>query len=247
MSGHVSQDAWHTVRGLPAIQPLELADRPPYLVFRDRLVGTFPPEHGAAAALVVHHSEPLLLIAKSLNDYSNNIFNVWAESIGGAPAVEGVARSSIAADMRAEITLADGAGADPRNRMSPRAAVRLLRALDEELHKTQHALPDILPVAGIDAGTLQSRLNDAGEAGNVVGKTGTYGDYGASALVGAISTRDQGTVYFAILNHGVKVPEARARQDRFVRALLAHLHSIPWDYHADLRAEVARAEAIAGP
>jgi len=48
----------------------------------------------------------------------------------------------------------------------------------------------------------------------VVGKTGTFGDYGASALVGAISTSDQGTVYFAILNHGVPVPEARRRQDR---------------------------------
>ena len=61
------------------------------------------------------------------------------------------------------------------------------------------------------------------EAGRVVGKTGTFGDYGASALIGAIPTTDRGTVYFAILNHGVPVAEARRRQDRFLRALLARL------------------------
>jgi D-alanyl-D-alanine carboxypeptidase/D-alanyl-D-alanine-endopeptidase (penicillin-binding protein 4) len=247
MSGHVSQDSWQTVRQVPALQSGDVTERPPHVVFQERNSGTSPRGHGPVEALVVHRSEPLLLIAKSLNDYSNNIFNLWAESIGGATAVESVARNAVGADMRSEITLGDGAGADPRNRMSPRAAVRLLRALDEELHKTQHTLPDILPVAGIDAGTLKIRLSEPSEAGRVVGKTGTYGDYGASALVGAIATSDEGTVYFAILDHGLNVPEARARQDRFVRALLARLNSTPWDYHADLRAEVARVEAIARP
>jgi hypothetical protein len=49
-------------------------------------------------------------------------------------------------------------------------------------------------------------------------------------------------VYFAILNHGVPVPEARRRQDRFVRALLTHLHSVPWNYQRDVRPAIARAE-----
>jgi D-alanyl-D-alanine carboxypeptidase len=149
--------------------------------------------------------------------------------------------------MRGEITLGDGAGTDPRNRLSPRVTVNLLRALDKELHATGHALFDILPVAGIDEGTLRHRLDGPDEAGRVVGKTGTYGDYGASALAGAISTSDQGTVYFAILNHGVPVPEARRRQDRFVRALLAHLHSAPWNYQRDVRPAIARAEVLKAP
>jgi serine-type D-Ala-D-Ala carboxypeptidase/endopeptidase (penicillin-binding protein 4) len=197
--------------------------------------------------LVIHRSQPLLALAKSLNDYSNNIFKPLADQAGGAAAVETLARSVVPEALRAQITLGDGAGTDPRNRLSPRVAVSLLRALDEELHASGHALFDILPVAGIDDGTLRHRLDALEEAGRVVGKTGTFGDYGASALVGAISTTDQGTVYFAILNHGVPVPEARRRQDRFVRSLLGHLHSRPWDYQRDVRPAIARAEVLKAP
>jgi serine-type D-Ala-D-Ala carboxypeptidase/endopeptidase (penicillin-binding protein 4) len=90
-------------------------------------------------------------------------------------------------------------------------------------------------------------LNGVGEAGHVVGKTGTFGDYGASALIGAIPTTDRGTVYFAILNHGVPVPQARLRQDRFVRAVLVRLHSVPWNYQRDPRPAIARAQVLATP
>ena len=197
--------------------------------------------------MIIHRSQPLLPLAKSLNDYSNNIFKPLADQAGGASAVESLARSVVPEPMRQEIILGDGAGTDPRNRLSPRVAVNLLRALDKELHTTNHALFDILPVSGIDEGTLRHRLDGPEEVGRVVGKTGTFGDYGASALVGAISTSDQGTVYFAILNHNVPVPEARRRQDRFVRALLAHLHSQPWDYQRDVRPAIARAEVLMAP
>jgi len=192
--------------------------------------------------LLVHRSQPLLPLAKSLNDYSNNIFKPLADAAGGAAAVEALARSVVPGSMQSEIKLGDGAGTDPTNRLSPRAAVKLLRALEEELKKSGHVLTDILPVCGIDDGTLRRRLDGPDEVGRVVGKTGTYGDYGASALVGAIPTSDRGTVYFAILNHGVPVPEARRRQDRFVRALLQHLASVPWNYQRDIRPAIARAE-----
>jgi D-alanyl-D-alanine carboxypeptidase/D-alanyl-D-alanine-endopeptidase (penicillin-binding protein 4) len=209
--------------------------------------GATASQGGKERALVIHRSQPLLMLAKSLNDYSNNIFKPLADEAGGAGSVESVARSVVPQAMRTEITLGDGAGTDPRNRLSPRVAVNLLRALDKELHTSGHALYDILPVAGIDDGTLRHRLDSSEEVGRVVGKTGTYGDYGASALVGAISTSDQGTVYFAILNHGVPVPEARRRQDRFVRALLAHLHSVPWNYQRDVRPAIARAQVLKAP
>jgi len=192
--------------------------------------------------LLVHRSQPLLPLAKSLNDYSNNIFKPLADAAGGPAAVEALARSAVPGSMQSEIKLGDGAGTDPANRLSPRAAVKLLRALEEELKKSGHGLTDILPVCGIDDGTLRRRLDGPDEVGRVVGKTGTYGDYGASALVGAIPTSDRGTVYFAILNHGVPVPEARRRQDRFVRALLQHLASVPWNYQRDIRPAIARAE-----
>jgi serine-type D-Ala-D-Ala carboxypeptidase/endopeptidase (penicillin-binding protein 4) len=197
-----------------------------------------------AQPLLIHRSQPLLSLVKSLNDYSNNVFKPLADAAGGAGAVESLARDSVPESMRSEITLGDGAGSDARNRLSPRAAVALLRALERELASSGHTLVDALPVAGIDAGTLQARLNAPGETGHIVGKTGTFGDYGASALIGAIPTSDHGTVYFAILNHGVPVVEARSRQDRFLRALLARIESLPWSYQPDPRPAVARAQVL---
>ncbi|MGC2459958.1 MAG: D-alanyl-D-alanine carboxypeptidase [Steroidobacteraceae bacterium] len=252
MSGMAPPAAWAVVRALDAVNTYASATtslRPPGIQFATAASIASP---GAAEPLierplVIHRSQPLLSLAKSLNDYSNNIFKPLADAAGGAAAVESLARSVVPAAMRSEITLSDGAGTDARNRLSPRAAVKLLRALEQELAATGHALFDVLPVAGIDEGTLRERLNSPGEAGRVVGKTGTFGDYGASALIGAISTSDRGTVYFAILDHGVPVPEARRRQDRFLRALLTRLHSVPWNYQRDTSPAVARAEVLTAP
>jgi serine-type D-Ala-D-Ala carboxypeptidase/endopeptidase (penicillin-binding protein 4) len=252
MSGTVPAAAWATVRDIHSVPTgASLADSPtpPAIEFANSADDAAP---DAAAprverALIVHRSQPLLSLAKSLNDYSNNIFKPLADAAGGAAAVETVARSAVPASMRSEITLGDGAGTDARNRLSPRAAVKLLRALEQELALSGHGLVDILPVAGVDQGTLHDRLNALEDVGRVVGKTGTFGDYGASALVGAIPTSDRGTVYFAILNHRVAVPEARRRQDRFVHALLLHLHSVQWNYQPDARPAVARAEILDAP
>jgi D-alanyl-D-alanine carboxypeptidase/D-alanyl-D-alanine-endopeptidase (penicillin-binding protein 4) len=242
MSGQAPPPAWNAVRSLSAGEPA-----PPALRFdgAPATAAAGAADAVPAEALLVHRSQTLLELTKQLNDYSNNVFKPLADAAGGAIAVESLARLSVPAAMRTEITLGDGAGTDARNRLSPRAAVKLLRALEQELVRSGHRLVDILPVAGVDAGTLHERLDAPEQAGRVVGKTGTFGDYGASALIGAIPTSDRGTVYFAILNHGVPVPVARRRQDRFVAALLARLHSLPWDYRPDARPAIAR--ALLGP
>ena len=252
LSGLTPPAAWAVVREL--VDPGVPGTRQPGIRFTAAAAW---PANGAADAhgvelthrqpLVIYRSQPLLPLAKSLNDYSNNIFKPFADAAGGAAAVEALARGVVPPEMSSEITLGDGAGTDPSNRLSPRATVKLLRALEKELALSRHSFYDILPVAGVDDGTLHDRLNGPDEAGRVVGKTGTFGDYGASALVGAIPTTDRGTVYFAILNHDVPVPQARLRQDRFVRALLAHLHSVPWKYVRDPRPAVARAEVASVP
>jgi D-alanyl-D-alanine carboxypeptidase/D-alanyl-D-alanine-endopeptidase (penicillin-binding protein 4) len=257
LSGRISAQALAAVRDLQPVDSKGLAataTTPQAIVFvptanwsATDIMRSKITESPRERPLLVHRSQPLLPLAKSLNDYSNNIFKPLADEAGGAEAVTTVARSVLPETMRGEITLGDGAGTDPRNRLSPRAAVKLLRALEHELAASGHKLYDILPVSGIDEGTLRKRLNGPEEAGRVVGKTGTYGDYGASALIGAIPTTDRGTVYFAILDHGVAVPEARRRQDRFVAALLAHLHSEPWDYRPDVRSAIARAEVLSSP
>jgi D-alanyl-D-alanine carboxypeptidase/D-alanyl-D-alanine-endopeptidase (penicillin-binding protein 4) len=196
-----------------------------------------------ARTVIEHRSQALLPLLKGLNDYSNNIFKPFADVAGGPAAIEAFARSVVPEAMQSEIILADGAGSSPDNRLSPRAAVRLLRSLEQELAATGHKLVDVLPVAGVDEGTLLNRIDAPDELGRVVGKTGTYGEYGASALVGAIRTEELGgTVYFAVLNHGVPVPQARRRQDRFVRMLLQRLRTVPWEYSRDDRPAVARTD-----
>jgi serine-type D-Ala-D-Ala carboxypeptidase/endopeptidase (penicillin-binding protein 4) len=251
MSGMAPAAAWAAVRELHASNTSAsdgAAATQPVIRFANALGdGTLAGGPPGARILIAHHSQPLLSLAKALNDYSNNIFKPLADAAGGAAAVESLARSVLPPAMRSEVTLGDGAGTDPVNRLSPRAAVKLLRALEQELALTGHHLYDILPVTGIDAGTLHERINAPDEVGRVVGKTGTFGDYGASALIGAFPTSDRGVVYFAILNHGIAVPEARRRQDRLVHALLQRLHSRAWDYQPDMRAAVARVELQSAP
>jgi len=179
---------------------------------------------------LVHLSPPLVRILKELNSYSNNIFAPLSARVGGAQGVERVARASVPAALAGEIVITNAAGAGRTNRLSPRAAVALCTALGRELARHGLALSDVLPVSGRDRGTLADRLDGPAARGAVAGKTGTYGSLGASALAGVARTGRYGEVSFAILNHDVPVLEARARQDRFVTALLRDAGAVPFAY-----------------
>ena len=129
LAGQAPQAAWDQVRATyPALR--SAADpRPPALQFAAAQPGAGAgPGAAAATPLLVHRSQPLVPLVKALNDYSNNIFKPLADAAGGAAAVQELARAAVPESMRNEIVLGDGAGTDARNRLSPRAAVRLLRA-----------------------------------------------------------------------------------------------------------------------
>jgi D-alanyl-D-alanine carboxypeptidase/D-alanyl-D-alanine-endopeptidase (penicillin-binding protein 4) len=192
--------------------------------------GTPPQDEGTRRLLVVHRSPPLRRIVKELNCYSNNIFHALSEHIGGPTAVERIARETLGPRVRSTLVIANAAGAGRGNRLSPRAAVRLLQALAREAERHGLSLADVLPVAGVDPGTLEDRLRGTLHGGTVVGKTGTWGSLAASALAGTVRTRRHGDVTFAVLNRGLTVPEARRRQDAFARALVAQVGAIPWPY-----------------
>ncbi len=243
LAGRVPAQTWSDVRFAEAARGDVPAKLPAIAFGSAKLAGGATP-----TLLLTHRSQPLVPLVKALNDYSNNIFADFAGAADGIAAVQALARESVPAAMRDEIVLGDGAGANPRNRLSPRAAVALLRALGDELAKSKHSLADVLPVAGIDEGTLRHRIGGPGERGHIVGKTGTYADYGASALAGALRTRDRGVVYFAILNHNVPTDVARKRQDAFARALLASFDTDAWPYQRDEAPAFTRAEiAVAKP
>src|SRR6185295_12664498 len=107
------------------------------------------------------------------------------------------------------------------NRVTPRAMMKILRALRDELAKNKLTLPDILPVAGIDPGTLEERYTDAQERGSVVAKTGTLTrtDGGASSLVGQMKTKSGRVVLFVIMNQRGNVVRFRQNQDTIVSSI----------------------------
>jgi D-alanyl-D-alanine carboxypeptidase/D-alanyl-D-alanine-endopeptidase (penicillin-binding protein 4) len=191
--------------------------------------------------LVTNHSPPLMTIVKALNGYSNNVFHLLSDRIGGPQAVEAIARKHLPAAMSSEVTITNAAGAEDLNRLSPRAAVGILWALRKQLRASGKDLPDALPVNGLDNGTLKKRLDDEAHRARIVGKTGTFGSVGSSDLVGVLHTKKYGDVAFAVLNSWLPVPEARERQDSFLRALIDATGAEPWAYKPDEKPPVEKA------
>jgi D-alanyl-D-alanine carboxypeptidase/D-alanyl-D-alanine-endopeptidase (penicillin-binding protein 4) len=108
------------------------------------------------------------------------------------------------------------------NRMTARAAVKIIRALYFWLDEHEMRLQDIMPVAGLDEGTLSGRFRDPDVRGGVLGKTGTNPskDGGVSTLAGLAYTRDHGPVLYAILNSRGSVNTYRRWQDNFLKDLI---------------------------
>jgi D-alanyl-D-alanine carboxypeptidase/D-alanyl-D-alanine-endopeptidase (penicillin-binding protein 4) len=103
------------------------------------------------------------------------------------------------------------------NRVTPRAMIKLLRTLRNELARNKMTFADIMPVAGVDKGTLERRFDTDFERGSVVGKTGTLGqtDSGVSSLSGEIQTKN-GKLLFVIFNQRGSVNRFRAFQNSLV-------------------------------
>ena len=187
-----------------------------------------------AVPLLMHRSSKLVDVLKVLLCYSNNFM---AERIGdtlGGPqgVMTAVTKSlNISPD---EVSLSSTSGLGI-NRVTPRAMMKILRGLRAELAKNKLTLSDILPVAGVDPGTLEQRYTDPLERGSVVAKTGTlvYTDGGASSLVGQMRTKTGRVVLFVIMNQRGSVLRFRENQDRIVAAIQNSLGGpAAFDYRA---------------
>jgi D-alanyl-D-alanine carboxypeptidase/D-alanyl-D-alanine-endopeptidase (penicillin-binding protein 4) len=115
------------------------------------------------------------------------------ESMGGASGLQAFLVREVGLPA-AEVRLASTSGLG-FNRLSPRSMMKVYVALREELAKHKLETSDILPVAGVDPGTLKKRYTDPAERGSVVAKTGTLGrtDGGVSALVGEMRVQNGGS------------------------------------------------------
>jgi serine-type D-Ala-D-Ala carboxypeptidase/endopeptidase (penicillin-binding protein 4) len=102
------------------------------------------------------------------------------------------------------------------NRMSPRAAILLMRAMYDWMEAHHLRMQDIMPVAGLDEGTLASRFRNPSYCGGILGKTGTNPakDGGVSSLAGIAYTKDQGPIFYAIFNTHGSVNTYRHWQDK---------------------------------
>lgn len=193
------------------------------------VVGSTPP---GAVPLLTHKSSKLVDVLKVLLCYSNNFMaERIGEGLGGPQAISArlATKLKISPD---EIFLSSTSGLGA-NRVTPRAMMTILRALRSELQKHKLVLSDILPVAGIDPGTLEDRYTDLWSRGSVVAKTGTLvrTDGGASSLVGQMKTKSGRVVLFVILNQRGSVIRFRQNQDQIVSAIQNSLGGpAPFDY-----------------
>jgi len=152
------------------------------------------------------------------------------EAIGGPKAVEKFLIQEVGL-LPSEVTLTHTSGLD-YNRITPHGTILVLRHLVGWLNFHNMLPEDVMPVAGVDPGTLRARLASAD--GSVVAKTGTLPgtDGGVSTLAGIIYTRDRGPVLFAIFNSRGSVNTYRRMQDSLLKDLIAEcggsqLASIP--------------------
>ena len=202
---------------------------PSLVIAGEVVVGSTP---SGATPLLTHKSSKLVDVLKVLLCYSNNFMaERIGEGLGGPQSISARLADKLKINQD-EISLSSTSGLGV-NRVTPRAMMKILRALRAELQKNKLVLSDILPVAGIDPGTLEERYTDQISRGSVVAKTGTLirTDGGASSLVGQMKTRSGRVVLFVILNQRGSVVRFRQNQDQIVSAIQNSLGgAAPFDY-----------------
>ncbi len=164
--------------------------------------------------LVRHNSYPLAELLKKMNLYSNNAMaEMFADTVGGAQVVAQKAAAAAQVPQN-EIYLINGSGLTYENKISPRAAVGMFRAIEKHLQQYNMTVADVFTVIGQDDGILKPR----GIPKFAVVKSGSLDT--TSALVGAVPTQNQGTVWFAIMNFSGDLVTFRKQQDVFLSSVV---------------------------
>ena len=172
--------------------------------------------------LLSHYSDQLTQILLFQNAHSSNaVAEVVGESVGGPQAIQSWLTKKLGLTEN-ELYVGRASGLE-FNRITPRASLKVLRALVSVLTEHSLKLEDVMPVAGVDSGTLRTRLQSDDIRGAVVAKTGTLVsiDNGVSTLVGVAYTMTRGPLLFAVFNSGGNVRHYRRLQDQFVERLIA--------------------------
>ena len=172
--------------------------------------------------LLSHYSDELVRLLLYQNAHSSNaIAEVVGESVGGPQAAQSFLIKHLGL-RESEIYVGRTSGLD-FNRITPRASLKMLRGLLETLANYSLKPEDVMPVAGIDSGTLRARFDTDDIRGSVIAKTGTLVslDNGVSTLVGIAYTKAHGPLLFAVFNSSGGVHSYRHSQDEFIERLIA--------------------------
>ena len=194
--------------------------------------------------LFTHESTQIREILKATLCYSNNFLSErLGDLVGGPYAVSRIVQLNAGVPPQ-EFSLQTSSGLG-YNRVTPNAMMRLLRSLRSDLARYKMTFADIMPVAGVDKGTLEGRFDGDFSRGSVVGKTGTLGntDGGVSALAGEVNTRN-GKLLFVIFNQRGSVARFRTFQNYFVSLVQGQFGgAVPMAYDAmSLDSRLARSK-----
>jgi D-alanyl-D-alanine carboxypeptidase/D-alanyl-D-alanine-endopeptidase (penicillin-binding protein 4) len=182
----------------------------------------------AGAELANHESMSLRDILFFQNAHSSNpTAERLGEAIGGPKAVEEFLIEQVGIS-KSDVQITHTSGLD-FNRITPRGTVQIFRELVYWLNLNNMQPQDILPVAGMDVGTLQRRFNSLDYRGGIIAKTGTLPgtDGGVSTLAGILYTREKGPILFAIFNSNGSVTTYRKLQDDFLKKFIMECGGIP--------------------
>ncbi|NET24466.1 D-alanyl-D-alanine carboxypeptidase [Okeania sp. SIO1I7] len=167
--------------------------------------------------IIRHKSLPLIYILKTMNVESNNkLAEIIASNLGGVKVVQQKAAWT-AGVPQAEIQLINGSGLGVENKISPRAVSAMLIAIQRYLQTSEWVIADLFPVSGYDRGTLVDQSRNIPQGSAV--KTGTLND--VIALAGVIPTREQGLVWFTMINRSPYWEATRVEQDKFLQQLVS--------------------------
>jgi len=185
--------------------------------------------HPGAVVLAEHLASlewPVRLANKqSDNSMADHLFKVLGAErgeqgsfAGGARAVLGFLRDRVGTSTDG-VVLHDGSGLSARNRVTARAMVDTLVAMQTLAEPERGMFLRSLPVSGLD-GSLEDRLGELPYRGAVHAKTGWI--TGASALSGFVQTASGRVLAFSVLINGLKPGQNKAMkavQDDVCRAL----------------------------
>lgn len=177
-----------------------------------------------ATLLLAVESDSLLNIARYLNAHSSNAMaDMLARHVGGPAGVRSFLVVKLGLPYEATY-ISHGSGLDV-NRLTPRDTVKVLRALVSKLNSHRLRLESVMPIAGVDSGTLAGRFAESEFIGSVLAKTGTLHDTdaGVAALAGVMNTRSCGALLFAVYDmaEGRRVLHLRRVQDDLLKRLMS--------------------------